>query len=115
MISQKKLDYAKHCAESDVRSNYHGLEQLQNEMKVLNARTVSLQKMFDTALEDYLNKKGQFQDFRQSLIEMTETDILYEFTKFRHLTEKVNLVNTMGLEDFPGENFEDLAVKEKGK
>lgn len=115
MISQKKLDYAKHCAQSDVRSYFHGLEQLQNEMKVLNARTVSLQKMFDTALEDYLNKRGQFQDFRQSLLEMTEADVLYEYTKFRHLQEKVNLVNTMGLEDFPGENFEDLAVKEKGK
>ncbi len=115
MISQKKLDQAKFSARSDVRSYYHGLEQLQNEMKVLGARTVSLQKMFDTALEDYLNKRGDFQDFRQSLLEMTETDVLYEYTKFRHLQEKVNLANTMGLEDFPGENFEDLAVKEKGK
>lgn len=115
LISQKKLEYAKHCARSDVRGHYHGLEQLQNEMKVLNARTVSLQKMFDTALEDYLNKRGQFQDFRQSLIEMTEADVLYEYTKYRHLEEKVNLANTIGLEDFPGENFEDLAVKEKGK
>jgi outer membrane protein TolC len=115
LISQKKLDYAKFNAQSDVRSYYHGLEQLQNEMKVLGARTVSLQKMFDTALEDYLNKRGDFQDFRQSLIEMTQADVLYEYTKYRHLEEKVNLANTMGLEDFPGENFEDLAVKEKGK
>ncbi|MCO4793308.1 MAG: TolC family protein [Bacteriovoracaceae bacterium] len=115
LISTKKLEQAKHCAESDVRGYYHGLEQIQNEMKVLGARTVSLQKMFDTSLEDYLSKKGNFQDFRQSLIEMTETDVLYELTKFLHLKEKVNLVNTMGLEDFPGENFEDLAIKEKGK
>ena len=46
---------------------------------------------------------------------MTQADVLYEYTKYRHLEEKVNLANTMGLEDFPGENFEDLAVKENGK
>jgi hypothetical protein len=42
---------------------------------------------------------------------MTETEILFANTVFSHLAEKVELAKTIGLEDFPGENFESVAKK----
>jgi outer membrane protein TolC len=114
-LTEKKLEQAKHIAQSKVRSTYHSLDNYQNEIKILEARTITLQKLFDVALDDYLKKKTNFQDFRHALIEQTETDIKYETTKYLHLLAKLELASTMGVKDFPGQNFEDLALKEKGK
>lgn len=114
-LNKKKLEQARYEAKSSVRTYYHSLVNLQNEMKILQARTTTLQKLFDTALEDYINKKADFQAFRQALLEMTAADITYEQTKYLHLAAKVDLAQTMGLEDFPGQNFEKVAKKEKGK
>ena len=75
----------------------------------------SLQKAFDTILENYLNGKTKYYDFHLILDELTTTKILFEQTKLQHLKEKLNLAKISGLEDFPGENFEQLAVRIKGK
>jgi hypothetical protein len=88
---------------------------LQNQIVILEARIPSLQKSFDTILENYLSGKTKYYDFHLSLIELTGTKILFEQTKFNHLKEKLTLAKISGLEDFPGENFEQLATRVKGK
>jgi outer membrane protein TolC len=114
-LAEKRLEQAKHESQSSVRSKYHSLVNFQNEIKILEARTTTLQKLFDVVLDDYLKKRTDFQDFRLALIEQSASDVAYETIKYLHLVKKLELAETMGLEDFPGQNFEKLALKEKMK
>jgi outer membrane protein TolC len=101
--------------EADLKSRFFTVTSLQNQINILDARIPTLQKTFDTVLENYMNKRTKYINFKNTLIELTEAQILMEQSKFLHLFNKVELARTIGLEDFPGENFENLAVKIKGK
>jgi outer membrane protein TolC len=114
-IAVKELEKNNHFAQSFVRETYKTILSLQNQIVILEARMPSLQKTFDTVLENYLAGRAKFYDFSMALEDLTNTKIFYEQTKLQHLTEKLNLAKAMGLEDFPGENFELLASRVKGK
>ena len=98
------------------KSQYFTIKYLQNQINILDARIPTLQKSFDTILENYMNKRARYIDFKNTLIELTESQILLEQSKFLHLYNKVELATTSGLEDFPGQNFERLTQEyKKGK
>jgi outer membrane protein TolC len=105
----------KHYTETNVHETYKNILSYQNQMLILEARVPNIQKTFDTILENYLNGKTKYYDFHIALIELTETKIALENTKLNHLKEKLTLAKLIGVEDFPGENFELLALKVKGK
>mgnify|MGYP003974467017 CR=1 FL=1 len=108
-LALKKLQNATHGSKSDIRIHYRKIRHLQNQMTILRARTSNLQKTFDTILENYLNKRARYNDFHHALNEKIDVEILMEQTKFLHAREKLLLAKTIGIEDFPGENFEKMA------
>ncbi len=114
-IAYKELDKNRHFTNSYVRQTYQNILSYQNQLLILEARLPSLQKSFDTILENYLSGKTKYNDFHLALVELTETKILFEQTRLNHLKEKLTLAKLAGLEDFPGENFEQLATRVKGK
>lgn len=114
-IAFRDFEKNSHLTQSVIRQTYKNILSLQNQLVILEARLPSLQKAFDTILDNYLNAKTKYYDFHLSLLELTETKILYEQYKLDHLREKLNLAKLTGIEDFPGENFEQLAVRVKGK
>lgn len=114
-IAFKELEKNSHFAQSFIRQTYLSILSLQNQIIVLEARIPSLQKAFDTILENYINGKTKYYDFHLILDELTSVKVLYEQKKLQHLQEKLDLAKVTGIEDFPGENFEQLAVRTKGK
>ncbi len=112
-IAFKELEKNQHFTQSFIRQTYKNILSLQNQIVILEARIPSLQKSFDTILDNYLAGKTKYYDFHLSLDELTTTKILYEQTKFNHLKEKLLLAKIAGIEDFPGENFEKLAKRVK--
>lgn len=114
-IAYRELDKNRHFTNSYVRQTYQNILSLQNQILILEARLPSLQKSFDTILENYLGARTKYNDFHLALVELTETKILFEQTRLNHLKEKLTLAKLAGLEDFPGENFEQLATRVKGK
>lgn len=114
-LALRDYDKNNHLTQSIIRQTYKNILSLQNQLVILEARLPSLQKTFDTILDNYLNNKTKYYDFHIALAELTETKVLYEQYKLEHLREKLNLAKLSGLEDFPGENFEQLAVRVKGK
>lgn len=114
-LANYELGKNKHFIESNVRETYKNILSYQNQMLILEARLPAVQKTFDTVLENYLNNKARYNDFHIALNELTETKLKLEETKLYHLKEKLNLAKAIGAEDFPGENFEHLAIKVKGK
>ena len=84
-------------------------------MLILDAKIPSMQKSFDIILDNYLNGKTKYNDFHIALDEISKTRIYLETIKLNHLEKKLNLAKLIGLDDFPGENFEHLAIKTKAK
>ncbi|OFZ14795.1 MAG: hypothetical protein A2X86_19285 [Bdellovibrionales bacterium GWA2_49_15] len=91
----------------DKISNY------QKQMGILEPRLKNARKTFDVALDNYTKKKANFTDFLHALRDFTEAEISNANTKFQHLKAKVELASMAGVEDFPGERFEALALKAK--
>ncbi|NOT79863.1 MAG: TolC family protein [Bacteriovoracaceae bacterium] len=114
-ITQKEFEKNNHSTQSNLRLTYKTIISLQNQIAILEARLPSLQKTFDTVLENYLANRSKFYDFTMALDDLTGTKIFYEETKLEHLKQKLTLARLMGVEDFPGENFDRLATRLKGK
>lgn len=110
-LAFQDLTQAAHVTDSWIRTHYNRIKNYQNQVTILDARMVNLQKTFDTVLENYINRKTIYANFHTSLNEMIEAEILYAETVYNHLREKVLLARTIGFEDFPGENFETVAKK----
>lgn len=110
-LAFQNLSEATHLANSGIRNHYNKIKNYQNQITILEARMANLQKSFDTILENYINRRTIYENFHTALNEMIETEILHVDTLFNHLKEKVELARTVGLEDFPGENFENTAKK----
>lgn len=114
-IAMKEFEKNTHFAQSSIRQTYKTILSLQNQLVILEARLPSLQKTFDTILDNYLGGRTKFYDFSMALDDLTTTKIFYEQVKLQHLREKLTLARLAGIEDFPGENFELLAKRAKGK
>jgi outer membrane protein TolC len=114
-IASKEFEKNTHSTQSYIRQTYKTILSLQNQIVILEARIPSLQKTFDTVLENYLGGRSRFYDFSTALDELNSTKIFYEEVKLQHLREKLTLARLAGIEDFPGENFELLAQRQKGK
>lgn len=114
-IAIKEFEKNTHYTQSNIRQTYKTILSLQNQLVILEARLPSLQKTFDTILDNYLGGRTKFYDFSMALDDLTTTKIFYEQVKLQHLREKLTLARLAGIEDFPGENFELLATRAKGK
>ena len=112
-ISFRELSKNDHLARSLIRQTYSNILSEQNQLLILESRIPTLQKTFDTILENYLANKIKFYDFHLILTEITQAKILLEQTKLQHLKDKLTLAKLSGIEDFPGENFDKIAVLKK--
>jgi outer membrane protein TolC len=111
-LADENLRKNKHEATSSVRLFYNQILSDQTQIDILEPRINNLQKTFDIILENYINSKSDFSNLHNTLKELSEIESFYEDTKFNQLKYKVLLAGLMGLDDFPGEKFEDLAKKD---
>ncbi|MCP4913545.1 MAG: TolC family protein [Oligoflexia bacterium] len=109
-----KLAQSRHQNESNVELHLKNLKHFENQITIFEARNTTLQKTFDVVLENYLNKKTRYLDFENTLEDMISADVNYELFRYYHVQEKVNLAREIGIEDYPGENFESLGQSTVG-
>jgi outer membrane protein TolC len=118
----KRSYYQKRIAEMN-------LKEAQREMKVANGLTHSriiylekkhaatqaqlknARKVFDQAIDNYIDSKSSFADMKNVLEELIESNTDIENVKYEHLVEKLTYALVMGVDDFPGEKFENLVEK----
>jgi outer membrane protein TolC len=111
-LAYRRLSQAESESESFVHELFKRVVHWQNQLQILEARTPTLQRNFDTILENYMNGRTSFVDYKVALEEMTHTAQLLEFTRYSHARDKILLAQEIGIEDFPGENMENL-VRER--
>lgn len=111
----RELSKAESQTDSTLREIYKRVQHWQNQLKILEARTPTLQRNFDTIMENYMNAKTPFINFKSALEELTQASQLLEFTKYAHARDKILLALAIGIEDFPGENFENIVQSKRSQ
>lgn len=110
--AKTQLNQARHQTLSDIRRHYYKIKNFEDQAKILDVRSDNNSKVFELALDNYLARKTAYINFQDTLLEMVDTDITKAGLKYLHAREKINLAYEVGMDEFPGESFEQLASQE---
>lgn len=107
--SINRLNQAKHQVLTNVKIHIDKIKNFERRIPIFETRQETNLKAFDLALDNYLERKTAYINFQDTLLEMSNSEIEYARLLYLHAFEKVNLAQTVGLDEFPGETFEQLA------
>ncbi|EQC46508.1 TolC family protein [Bacteriovorax sp. Seq25_V] len=102
---------AKRKVEAYITKIFQEFSNSHDKIKILEARVPSLKKTMELANNRYIEGKGRYTDFHISLVEYFDAQIDYEKLKWEYLRNKILLAQLVGLEDLPGESFDNIIVK----
>ncbi|TDJ07826.1 MAG: TolC family protein [Deltaproteobacteria bacterium] len=111
----KNLERSTYFIDSRIRQRYKMIHYYERQIELGEARVKTNIRTYDLILERYTSKKTSWINTNRALEELATSQIELDRLKFEHLKEKVDLASTIGVEDFPGDNFENLAKRMKGK
>ncbi len=112
-ISEIRFNNAHKQVRIKVESLHNSIKHLERQYQVALLRKKTARKSFDTTLENYLDSKAKFVELQAQLESLYDSQIYLENTKYAHMIKKLELADTIGLEDFPSENFEALALRKE--
>jgi outer membrane protein TolC len=107
-----QLRQAEHQTMSNIQTLYRSIISYENQIKILKAAVESAEKSFNIIMENYLERKTSFINYRTALGDLTNYRNSLANSLLAHLQSKVMLASAIGIDDFPGENFELLAKRE---
>lgn len=110
-ISEIEFYNAKREAELSLRQLYQGIRHIENQYEVSVAQLGNTRKAFDIILDNYIAGSARFDQFKDALNNLTQSEIEVENIKLEHLNRKIRLANLMGVADLPLDSFEGLAQK----
>lgn len=94
-----------------VRTIYKTLKFLEEKVEIAVFQHKNAQSNYDSVLDSYIAGRATFSDIKLAIDNLVFSHINTENVKYEHLIKKLELADLMGLEDFPGENFETLATR----
>jgi outer membrane protein TolC len=97
--------------EVKVRTIFKTLRFLEQKVEIAQFQHTNAQKNYDSVLDNYIAGRTTYSDIKLAVDNLVFSHINTENVKYEHLLKKLELADYMGLEDFPGENFEQLAQR----
>lgn len=97
--------------EVKVRTIYKTLRFLEQKVDIAQFQYKNAQSNYDSVLDNYIAGNATYSDIKLAIDNFVSSSINAENVKYEHLLKKLELADYMGLEDFPGENFEQLATR----
>jgi len=94
-----------------VRTIYRTLRFLEQKVDIAQYQHKNAQSNYDSVLDNYIGGRASYTDMKLAIDNLVVSHINTENVKYDHLLKKLELSDFMGLEDFPGENFESLATR----
>lgn len=110
-IAEIEFVEAKRDINVDVRSLFRTIRYLENKVEATDMRLKNARLTFDQALDNYIASKTSFPNIKLVVDALVNSEIDFQNAKYLHLSKKLELSDLMGLEDFPGENFEKLVIE----
>lgn len=95
--------------EVKMRMSYNQIKFLENQIQISSVQLDNANKNFDVILDNFVAGTSSFADLKNAINTLVSSGMNVENTKYDHLNLKLDLSDNMGLEDFPGERFENLA------
>jgi outer membrane protein TolC len=114
-MAVETFNHSKDLASSNIREIYKNLIHLQNQNNILTSKLEVVRKTFDMIVDNYINRKTTFINYKDALVDRTQTEIEFLKNKLTHLKNKILLSQIMGVENPPGEILEKLVLEEKLK
>ncbi|MBF0314794.1 MAG: TolC family protein [Oligoflexia bacterium] len=111
IIANIEYDSAKNWAENGIRREFQEIIELEEQVKIMGPLATSARKQYEQTLDNYLGSRASFLEIKDALTNIRDQEILLERVRYNHLLAKLELAKIIGLEDFPGENFETLVTK----
>jgi outer membrane protein TolC len=99
--------------EVKMRMSYNQIKFLENQIQISSVQLDNANKNFDVILDNFVAGSSTFADLKNAINTLVNSGINVENSKYEHLNLKLELSDNMGLEDFPGERFENLALGQK--
>ncbi|MBD65820.1 MAG: hypothetical protein CME62_11475 [Halobacteriovoraceae bacterium] len=114
--------YQKRMAEINLKEAYRDtrvanqltnsrINYLEKQFNATEAQLKNARKVFDYAIDNYIDSKTGFAELKLVLDEIQDAGISLENVKYDHLVEKITYASVLGIDDFPGEKFENLVEK----
>jgi outer membrane protein TolC len=97
--------------EVKIRTIYKTVRFLEQKVEIAQFQHKNAQSNYDSALDNYNAGRTTYADIKLAIDNLVNSHINTENVKYEHLLKKLELADFMGLEDFPGENFESLASR----
>ncbi len=97
--------------EVKVRTIYKTIRFLEQKVEIAQFQHKNAQSNYDSTLDNYIASRTTYADIKLAIDNLVNSHINTENVKYDHLLKKLELADFMGLEDFPGENFESLATR----
>lgn len=113
--SKWNYDSSRRSVENFVTNIYKQFENSNDQIKIYKARIPSLKKRMDLALNRYLEKRGRYNDFHLALVERYETEVENIKLQYEYFLAKVRLAQAVGVEELPGESFENVIMRAGSK
>lgn len=110
-ISEINFFNIKRQLEVKIRTIFKTLRFLEKKVEVATQQRKNAQKNYDSVLDNYMGARTTYPDIKLAVDNLVLASINEENVKLEHLQRKLELADFMGLEDFPGENFETLAAR----
>jgi len=107
MAVKNYLKY-KHLTKSQIRETFKKIINLQSQIDILDAKIETVEKTFDTTLDNYTRTQTAFINIKDSLMSMTQTKEDYAMAILEHLQQKIKLARLIGIENLPNDIFETL-------
>lgn len=110
-IAEINFFNVKRQLEVKVRTIYKTLRYLEQKVEIAQFQHKNAQKNYDSVLDNYTAGYATYSDIKLAIDNLVNSFVNSENVKYEHLLKKLELADYMGLEDFPGENFEQLAQR----
>ncbi len=110
-IAEINFFNVKRLLEVKLRTIYKTLRFLEQKVEIASFQHKNAQSNYDSVLDNYIAGRATYADIKFAVDNLVISHVNSENVKYEHLLKKLELADYMGLEDFPGENFEQLAQR----
>jgi outer membrane protein TolC len=110
-IAEINFFNVKRLLEVKIRTIYKTLRFLEQKVEIARFQHKNAQSNYDSVLDNYIAGRATYADIKLAVDNLVISHVNSENVKYEHLQKKLELADYMGLEDFQGENFEQLAQR----
>ena len=110
-IAEINFFNTRRALEVKIKTIYKTVRYLEQKVDIATFQYKNAQSNYDSVLDNYIAGRAEYSDIKFAVENLVLSHINSENVKYDHLVKKLELSDFMGLEDFPGENFETLATR----